>query len=236
MNCSIASRFSATLSGCATRTTYLRITLVRSYAAKKGKKAKSAAVSLDHDLADGLVDLEKLKSNMTSTVTRLQLEFKDKITVKVKPDVLHKVKVESANGKEKFLLGEVAQIKLNNSMFVVDLSSLPELVPQAAEAIKTWNTNFEPTMSGHVISIPIPKVTQEYRENLVKLAKSTSEQYKQSIRKIRQKGMTDIRKNKKGKSEDDARMVEKMIQQLTDQFCGETDLLLEEKTNELLRK
>ena len=50
-----------------------------------GKKAKSAAVSLDHDLADGLVDLEKLKSNMTSTVTRLQLEFKDKITVKVKP-------------------------------------------------------------------------------------------------------------------------------------------------------
>ena len=37
MNCSIASRFSATLGGCATRTTYLRITLVRSYAAKKGK-------------------------------------------------------------------------------------------------------------------------------------------------------------------------------------------------------
>lgn len=42
-------------------------------------------------------------------------------------DVLHKLKVESANGKEKFLLGEVAQIKLNNSMFVVDLSSLPEV-------------------------------------------------------------------------------------------------------------
>jgi len=55
------------------------------------------------------------------------------------------------------------------------------------------------------------RVTQEYRENLVKLAKSTCEQYKQSLRKIRQKGMSDIRKNKKGKSQDDAKMVEKMV-------------------------
>ncbi|PFX34961.1 ribosome-recycling factor, mitochondrial-like [Stylophora pistillata] len=236
MSCSIASRFSALLGVYATRTTYARLSSVRFYAAKKGKKARSAAVSIDHDIADGLVDLEKLKSNMASTVTRLQLEFRDKITVEIKPDILHQVKVESANGKEKFVLGDIAQIKLSKSMFVVDLSRSPELVPQAAEAIKTWNTDFEPIMSGHVISVSIPKVTQEYRENLVKMAKSTSEQYKQSIRKIRQKGMTDIRKNKKGKSEDDARMVEKMIQQLTDQFCGDTDLLLEEKTNELLRK
>lgn len=55
------------------------------------------------------------------------------------------------------------------------------------------------------------RVTQEYRENLVKVAKSTCEQYKQSLRKIRQKGMSDIRKNRKGKSQDDAKMVEKMV-------------------------
>ena len=55
------------------------------------------------------------------------------------------------------------------------------------------------------------RVTQEYRENLVKVAKSTCEQYKQSLRKTRQKGMSDIRKNKKGKSQDDAKMVEKMV-------------------------
>ena len=55
------------------------------------------------------------------------------------------------------------------------------------------------------------RVTQEYRENLAKVAKSTCEQYKQSLRKTRQKGMSDIRKNKKGKSQDDAKMVEKMV-------------------------
>jgi len=110
------------------------------------------------------------------------------------------------------------------------------LVSQAAKAIKSWSENFEPTMDGHVISIPIPRITQEYRENLSKTAKATCEQAKQSIRKIRQKGMSDVKKNKKGRSDDDVRLVEKMIQQITDEYCGDTDVLLAEKTKELLRK
>ena len=42
-------------------------------------------------------------------------------------DALDKVKVESQNGKERFTLSQVAQIKLNNNMFVVDMSSSPEV-------------------------------------------------------------------------------------------------------------
>jgi len=123
----------------------------------KGKKTKSSTVSVDHDLAEGLVDLEKLKTTMESTVGRLQLEFRDKISTKILPSALDKIKLESQNGKEKFTLSQVAQIKLNNSMFVVDLSSSPELVSQAAKAIKSWSSNFEPTMDGHVISVPVPR-------------------------------------------------------------------------------
>ena len=60
-----------------------------------------------------------------------------------------------------------------------------------------WNTFF--------------RLTQEYRENLTKMAKAACEQSKQSIRKVRQKGMSDVKKNKKGRSEDDIRTVEKMV-------------------------
>ena len=54
-------------------------------------------------------------------------------------------------------------------------------------------------------------MTQEYRENLTKIAKAACEQSKQSIRKVRQKGMSDVRKNKKGRSDDDVKTVEKMV-------------------------
>ena len=61
------------------------------------------------------------------------------------------------------------------------------------------------------IVLLILRVTQEYRENLAKMAKASCEQSKQSIRKIRQKGMSDVKKNKKGRSEDDVKTVEKMV-------------------------
>ena len=50
-----------------------------------GKKAKSPSVAIDHDLAEGLVDLEKLKATMQKTVASLQLEFKDKLSVNIQP-------------------------------------------------------------------------------------------------------------------------------------------------------
>lgn len=238
MNSTVIARFSAILGVTTSRTTCARLTLARFYAAKRGRKSKSSSssVSIDHDLAEGLVDLEKLQSAMESAVGKLQLDFRDKISTKILPNALDKIKVESQNGKDKFILSQVAQIKLNNGMFVVDMNGSPELVSQAVKAIKSWSLNFEPTMDGHVISVPIPRVTQEYRENLTKIAKAACEQSKQSIRKVRQKGMSDVRKNKKGRSDDDVKTVEKMIQQLTDQFCEDTEVLLEEKTKELLRK
>ncbi|XP_029195971.2 ribosome-recycling factor, mitochondrial-like isoform X1 [Acropora millepora] len=236
MNLPLVSRFSPIFGMGITRTTYSRLAVARFYASKKGKKAKSSTISIDNDLAVGLVDLAKLKTSMESTVSRLQLDFRDKLSTKVQPNALDKVRLESQNGNEKFTLSQVAQIKMKDGMFIVDMASSPELVSQAAKAIKSWSENFEPTMDGHVISIPIPRITQEYRENLSKTAKATCEQAKQSIRKIRQKGMSDVKKNKKGRSDDDVRLVEKMIQQITDEYCGDTDVLLAEKTKELLRK
>lgn len=42
-------------------------------------------------------------------------------------DALDKIKVESQKGKDKFILSQVAQIKLNNGMFVVDMNGSPEV-------------------------------------------------------------------------------------------------------------
>lgn len=42
-------------------------------------------------------------------------------------DALDKIKVESQNRKDKFILSQVAQIKLNNGMFVVDMNGSPEV-------------------------------------------------------------------------------------------------------------
>ena len=55
------------------------------------------------------------------------------------------------------------------------------------------------------------RLTLEVRENLVKSAKAVCEEAKIGIRRVRQKGMNDVRKQKKEMSQDDARMVENYV-------------------------
>ncbi|CAH3191312.1 unnamed protein product, partial [Porites evermanni] len=216
----------------------ITVSLFHTFHSGRKSKSSSSSVSIDHDLAEGLVDLEKLQSAMESAVGKLQLDFRDKISTKILPNALDKIKLESQNGKDKFILSQVAQIKLNNGMFVVDMNGSPEFIFNASFSLHTYLDTrihvIHPSI--HVLLTCIVRVTQEYRENLTKIAKAACEQSKQSIRKVRQKGMSDVRKNKKGRSDDDVKTVEKMIQQLTDQFCEDTEVLLEEKTKELLRK
>ena len=54
----------------------------------------------------------------------------------------------------------------------------------------------------------------EVRQDLVKSAKSLSEEAKVGIRKVRQKGMNDIRKQRKEISQDDARMLENHVRNI----------------------
>jgi ribosome recycling factor len=51
----------------------------------------------------------------------------------------------------------------------------------------------------------------EVRETLVKSAKAVCEEAKIGIRRVRQRGMNDVRKQKKAISQDDARMVENYV-------------------------
>ena len=55
------------------------------------------------------------------------------------------------------------------------------------------------------------RLTMEVRESLVKSAKAVCEEAKIGIRRVRQKGMNDVRKQKKTMSQDDVRMVENYV-------------------------
>jgi hypothetical protein len=57
----------------------------------------------------------------------------------------------------------------------------------------------------------VSRLTMEVRETLVKSAKAVCEEAKIGIRRVRQRGMNDVRKQKKAISQDDARMVENYV-------------------------
>jgi ribosome recycling factor len=132
-------------------------------------------------------------------------------------------------------LKELGQISMPNAQtIIVNLSSQPQAMASVVKAIQETDRGLNPLVEGSVVRIPIPKISKEVREKLVKVAKAHSEKTKISIRKVLQKGVSEARKMKGQVSEDDIRLTEKQIQELTNQHIKTVDTILQAKTKELL--
>ncbi|XP_068408226.1 ribosome-recycling factor, mitochondrial isoform X3 [Eschrichtius robustus] len=104
----------------------------------------------------------------------------------------------------------------------------------AIKAIRESGMNLNPEVEGTLIRVPIPKVTREHREMLVKLAKQNTNKAKDSLRKVRTNAMNKLKKSKDRASEDTIRLIEKQISQMADYTVAELDRHLAVKTKELL--
>ncbi|XP_046841895.1 ribosome-recycling factor-like [Xenia sp. Carnegie-2017] len=191
---------------------------VRGYASKKGNK-KIMASSFDSNVAEGIVDVEKLTSSMETETNLIFSAFFDNIKI--------------TSGKRKTSLGNVAIIQNKDDKYILDLALSPNLT---LSVMKTLNDKsiFSPTLEGNKITVTVPWLTMELRHDLVKSAKGLSKEAKIGIRKMRQKGMNDVLKQRKEISQDDARMLENHIQFLTDNYVKQVDDILREKSKELL--
>ena len=86
--------------------------------------------------------------------------------------------------------------------------------------------------NGESIIINIPALTEERRKELVKIAKSETENAKVSIRSARKEANTEIKKSET--SEDIQKNFEIDVQTLTDEFISRADEIFSLKEREIL--
>ena len=92
-------------------------------------------------------------------------------------------------------------------------------------AIRKSALGLNPQIDGQLIRLPVPELNEERRTELKKLIKSMGEKCKVAIRNIRRDGNEDLKKLLKTKeiSEDDEKLFEKKIQEITDNHISEVD-------------
>ena len=83
---------------------------------------------------------------------------------------------------------------------------------------------------------PLPDLSQERREELVKVARKITEDGRVAVRHIRRDAMEGLKKSAKeaGVSEDEIKGAEKQVQKLTDDCIKKLDAHLANKENEIL--
>ncbi len=104
------------------------------------------------------------------------------------------------------------------------------------KAILTSDIGINPQNDGRVIRLAFPPLTEERRKEIVKEVKKVAEDTKVAIRNTRRDALEKLKQLKKGNSitEDDEANGEKKIQNLTDKYCKEIDVMAADKEKEIL--
>ena len=103
-------------------------------------------------------------------------------------------------------------------------------------AIQKSELGLNPQIDGQLIRLPVPNLSEERRNELKKIIKTTGEKCKVSIRNIRREANDQLKSLLKSKEigEDDEKKYEKIIQAFTDDHIKKIDEKVDIKEKEIM--
>lgn len=171
---------------------------------------------------------------MEKTIESLQGDFAGVRAGRANAQVLDKIRVEYYGTATP--INQIGSITSPDSRTLVIQPWDKTLLKGIEKAINESDLGIHPQNDGSSIRLAFPQLTEERRVELTKQVRKYAENGKVAIRNIRRTAM-DAFKAQKKKSEitdDDLKVMEKDLQDLTDKMCKKIDDLLEKKQKELL--
>ena len=110
------------------------------------------------------------------------------------------------------------------------------LIPEIEKSIRAAQLGLNPNSDGEMVRLPMPALTQERRQELVKLVKKMAEEGKVALRAARRDSNEMLKELLKdgGITEDDERNGLKKVQETTDKAVSRIDEILAKKEGEIL--
>lgn len=186
-------------------------------------------------MADGPdVALKEARKNMDKAMEALQRNFGRVRTGRASLSLLDGVRVEYYGTPTP--LSQVASLSIPEPRLIAIQPWDKSLIPSIEKAILQSEMDLNPSNDGNMIRIPIPKLTEERRRELVKVVKGMTEDARVAVRNVRRDANSQLDQLQKDKeiSEDDLRRLKDEVQKLTDQYVKKADALLEKKEAEIL--
>lgn len=110
------------------------------------------------------------------------------------------------------------------------------ILKSVEKAIQASDLGINPQNDGRLIRLSFPQLTEERRKDLTKQVKKYAEDTKVAIRNIRRDAMEKYKSEKKQSdiTEDDFKDIEKEMQEITDKFIADIDVMTSKKEKELM--
>jgi len=173
------------------------------------------------------------KSRMDKAVEKTRHDLVSVRTSRASTSLLDGVKVDYYGTKTP--LNQLAQISAPEPRLLMVTPYDKSQIAAVEKGIMQADLGLNPQNDGNIIRIPIPELTQERREELIRYVHKMAEEGRIAIRNVRRDANDHIKELEKEHdvSEDNAHREYDNIQDLTDEQIKKIDELLEAKEKEI---
>ena len=179
--------------------------------------------------------MSDLENKMNSTVSHLEKELNSLRTSRANPSMLDNILVDAYGSRTP--LNQLGNISVQDASTITIQVWDSSLIKPIEDMISESNLGINPQTDGQLIRLPIPKLSEERRIEIIKIASEFAENSKVTIRNIR-RDFIEITKNEKkdsNLSEDELKRKLNEIQKITDKNIDQIDKILEIKKTDILK-
>lgn len=178
--------------------------------------------------------LKNAEIKMQKAIDFLKVELGSVRSGRANPGLVENIKVDYHGVL--MPLNQVASISTPEARLIIIQPWERQILGGIEKAILKSDLGLNPNNDGNVIRLAIPQLTEERRNQLIKVVRRRVEEGRVGVRNIRREGMEKLRKLKESKelSEDEQKRAMDRLQHITDDFIKEVDRIAKNKESELL--
>lgn len=179
------------------------------------------------------MNLENVKQRMEGALEALHREFSGLRTGRASTALLDPVRVDAYGSVVP--LNQVGNVSVPEPRLLTVQVWDKGLVKAVEKGIRDAGLGLNPQPDGALIRVPVPDLSAERRQELVKVAGRYAEQARVAVRNVRRDAMDEVKKQQKGGdiSEDELKGLETKIQQATDATIKKIDEALAHKEKDI---
>ena len=181
------------------------------------------------------MDYKSLNTKMDNAMVYFEKELSSIRTSRASTSMLDNIMVEAYDSKTP--INQLANINVPDASNLTIQVWDSSLIKNIESAIIESNLGINPQTDGNIIRLPIPKLSEERRVELTKIASQYSENAKISIRNIRRDFIDEVKIAEKDKkiSQDESKKNTSEIQKITDEYTKKIEDISLAKKNEILK-
>jgi len=183
---------------------------------------------------DLMIDTDDLQRRMNGAMASLKTEFSSLRTGRASASMLDPILVDAYGSPTP--INQLGTVNVPEPRMLTVNVWDKGLVNKVDKAIRESGLGINPQLNGTIIMLPIPELNEERRRELTKVASQYAESARISVRNVRRDGMEQIKKAKsEGMSEDDQKLWEEEVQEITNISIKTIDEALDNKQTEVMK-